>query len=131
MKSKLNQILRNIMNLLAARDKVLWTGEAGKGDAIHVPGMKNYRLLEARTMSGSFVFDPSTARVGGELPDSVGDDRQLTHVIFGYVGLSDEKLTVSECRVFEKGVPIGQSKITQIVGIEPARPKILSGGGGS
>ena len=117
MKDKLNELLRNVMKLLAARDKVLWEGEAGKGDVIHI--------------AGSFIFDPSTARVGGELPDSVGDDRQLTHVFFGYVGLSDEKLTVSECRLFEKGNPIGQSKITKIIGIEPIRAKILSGSGGS
>jgi hypothetical protein len=131
MKDKLNELLRNVMKLLAARDKVLWEGEAGKGDVIHIPGMKDYRLLAAHTQAGSFIFDPSTARVGGELPDSVGDDRQLTHVFFGYVGLSDEKLTVSECRLFEKGNPIGQSKITKIIGIEPIRAKILSGSGGS
>ena len=126
MKSKLNQILRNIMNLLAARDKVLWEGEAGKGDALTIPGLSHYSMAEVWTRYGHFFFDPRRGYVNGIHGDQSGsDDVPFTNQV--NVTVNGDTLKITMCQYYDRaGTGETQTTIKKIIGVEPIRSKILS-----
>lgn len=129
MKDKLNEILRNVMKLLAARDKVLWEGEAGKGNTLTVPGLSDYRMAEAWTRYGHFYFDPQRGYVNGIHGDQNADtDQSITHQIHGVVNGNTLRITL--CHYYATGSSaVTQTTIRKIIGVEPIRSRILSGGG--
>ena len=130
MKDKLNELLRNVMKLLAARDKVLWEGEAGKGDALTIPGLSHYSLAEAWTEYGQFLFNPQRGYVNGIHGDQSGaSDTSITHHVYGIV--NGDRLTIRLCQYYAPGAatPMAETTIRKVIGVEPIQSKILSGGG--
>lgn len=130
MKSKLNEIMRNVMKLLAARDKVLWEGEAGKGDTLTIPGLSHYSLAEVWTKYGQFLFNPQRGYFGGIHSDQSGaSDTSLTHHVYGVV--NGDRLTIRLCQYYapEAATPVAEITIRKVIGVEPIQSKILSGGG--
>lgn len=87
MKDKLNEILRNVMKLLSARDKTLWEGEAGKGDTLKITMCQYYNRVGASetqtTIKKIIGVEPimekivggmgaAPKRIFGRFPDLVG-----------------------------------------------------------
>ncbi len=137
-KSELNEMLRNIMNLFAARNKVLWeSAEGWASGSLTVPGVSGYSTIyaEAEGVTGFTLHKSVGGFLGGGILATWSGGATATGEM--RLQISGDRLTrVGEnCYIllhsFDGGHTerIKDMKITKIIGVEPIQSKILSGGG--
>lgn len=129
-------ILDAIKEYFALKDKVLWTGTAGKGETITVTNLSKYSLIRIRSLYGDAIVDTSTNRVRGIFGDRYGGtDTLCTGLI--YANISGDKINLYHCNYIfhypsSSHSAITQITITEVRGIEPKLPTALQNliGGG-
>lgn len=53
------ETLQAILEYFRLKDKVLWTGSAGKGKTITVPNLSKYSLIRIKAVYGDFLVNTS------------------------------------------------------------------------
>lgn len=123
------ETLQAILEYFRLKDKVLWTGSAGKGKTITVPNLSKYSLIRIRAVYGDFLVNTSTGRVRGVYGDRSGSsDTLVTGLLFA--SISGDSLTINNCNWVVHSPSgshgaISQTTITEIIGIDPVIPTAL------
>ena len=131
------ETLQAILEYFRLKDKVLWTGSAGKGKTITVPNLSKYSLIRIKAVYGDFLVNTSAGRVRGIYGDRQGSsDTLVTGLLFA--SISGDSLTINNCNWVVHSPSgshgaISQTTITEIIGIDPVIPtalqNIIRGGG--
>lgn len=135
MKDKLNQILRNIMNLLAARDKELWSGSNWTEGEKTIPGIDDYSVISVNVYSYSceILMRRNGGLFVGICASSSDTAFNTARIMLTNTGEDTYKMDTYSIQHTPSGGHSAIIKavygITRIVGVEPIRSKILSGGG--
>lgn len=130
------ETLQAILEYFRLKDKVLWTGSAGKGKTITVPNLSKYSLIRIKAVYGDFLVNTSAGRVRGIYGDRQGSsDTLVTGLLFA--SISGDSLTINNCNWVVHSPSgshgaISQTTITEIIGIDPVIPAALQNiiGGG-
>lgn len=123
------ETLQAILEYFRLKDKVLWTGSAGKGKTITVPNLSKYSLIRIKAVYGDFLVNTSAGRVRGIYGDRQGSsDTLVTGLLFA--SISGDSLTINNCNWVVHSPSgshgaISQTTITEIIGIDPVIPTAL------
>lgn len=136
MKDKLNEILRNVMKLLAARDKVLWESAAGwTSGSVTVPGVSGYSTIRVvlENTTGFTLHKEIGGFLGGGVLATWSGGATVTAEM--RLQISGDRLTMvnENCYMLLHKYASGHDekiknvKITKIIGVEPVMERIVGG----
>lgn len=131
---QLNQILQGICNWIAARNKMLWSGDKTTG-SITVPGIDNYDVISAEINSYWHPVIMKKNSYGNYVGiGTSGATSQVNTVTIVLTKTGTDTYTINTYAVSHvnggahSGISQNAFGITKIIGIEPIPEKIIGGG---
>lgn len=133
----INELLRNVMRLFAARNKVLWSSDTAWNTGTKaIAGLDGYNIISCDIMAFNQSILMSRDKNGKfKGIASFGSGDMQTSCIIEMISMGNDKYMVSTNSIdhMTSGnhgkIVAGNYGIVRIVGIEPIMEKIVGGGG--
>lgn len=134
-KTTIENFMESVLNCMKAKNKELWSGTAGGGQSIMVPGLQNYQIAQMNTTYGNFFFNPKEAGLTGIHSDnSNGSNDIITARVMGSISGDSVNITYADYTAHNSGSNHSrraQMKVTKITGIIPDPKAFWKSGGAS
>ena len=134
-KTTIENFMESVLNCMKAKDKELWSGTAGGGQSITVPGLQNYQIAEMATTYGNFLFNPKESKITGLHSDnSNGPNDIITARVMATVSGNSVSITYADYIAHNSGSNHSgraQMKVLKIKGIIPDPKAFWISGGAS
>ena len=124
---KTGESLQAIYEYFKLKDKVLWTGSAGRGQTISVPDVGKYNSISV-LVDGVQILCQETA--GNKFFGSVVNSSENASEFYARTvyaeRISDDSITIMIATQSGVNISAGsQATVTKIIGIEPKLPETL------
>ena len=133
-KTTIEHFMESVLNCMKAKNKELWSGTAGGGQSITVPGLQSYQIAQMNTTYGNFLFNPKETKITGVHSDnSNGPNDIVTARVMGTISGDSVSITYADYIAHNSGSNHSgrtQMKVTKVTGLIPDPKAFWKSGGG-